>query len=133
VAALTAGLAAALAITGRGATHLRLTLGYPASTALARPVRAAAPSATPAALQAAVRPALDSSLRARRRQPAWLQLEVQHATDPVHQPALPLPGAVPDPAAGLAGAITIIHRRFGVHVLSQGLPPSYDLHPSPRP
>jgi hypothetical protein len=133
LAALTAGLAAALVITGRAATRLTLTLGYPASTPWTRPIRCAAPTATPAALQAAVRPVLDRGLRALRRQPAWLQLEVQHATDPVHQPALPLPTAVPDSAADLASAITTIHRRFGVHVLSQGLPPRHDLRPSPRP
>jgi nucleotidyltransferase/DNA polymerase involved in DNA repair len=133
LAALTAGLAAALAISGRAATRLTLTLGYSAGALLTRAVSGTAPATTPAALYAIVVPMLAALLRARRRHPAWLELAVTRVIEPVHQPALPLPSVEPDPAVRLATAIATIHQRFGPHVLHHGLPaPRHGLHPSPR-
>jgi hypothetical protein len=124
--ALSAGLAAALAILGRAAAGLRLTVGYRDLAPVARSVGCPQPCATPAALHQAAAPLLAPLLRARRRSPHWLALAVTAATDPVAQPPLPLP----DTTVRLQAAITTIHERFGPHVLQCGLaaPPV----PAPR-
>jgi nucleotidyltransferase/DNA polymerase involved in DNA repair len=139
LAALSAGLAAALAILGRAAAGLRLTVGYRDLAPVARPVGCARPCASPAALHAAVAPLLAPLLRARRRTPHWLALAVTAITAPVAQPPLPLP----DARVRLQAAITTIHERFGPHALQCGLaaPPGpplpaarpHVLHASPRP
>jgi DNA polymerase-4 len=135
---LSAGLAAALAILGRAAAGLRLTLGYRDLAPLARPVRCLQPCASPAALHQAATPLLAPLLRARRRSPQWLALAVTAATDVVAQPPLPLPEA----RVRLQAAITTIHARFGPHVLQCGLPGppvltsparrAHELRPSPH-
>jgi nucleotidyltransferase/DNA polymerase involved in DNA repair len=137
--ALSAGLAAALAILDRAAAGLRLTVGYRDLAPVARAVGCPQPCATPAALHGAVAPLLAPLLRARRRSPHWLALAVTAVTAPVAQPPLPLPAT----QVRLQAAITTIHARFGPHVLQCGLPgppglplPAarpHVLHPSPRP
>jgi hypothetical protein len=117
LAALSAGLAAALAILGRAAAGLRLTVGYRDLAPVARSVGCPQPCATPAALHQAAAPLLAPLLRARRRSPHWLALAVTAVTDPVAQPPLPLP----DATVRLQAAITTIHDRFGPHVLQCGL------------
>jgi hypothetical protein len=116
--ALSAGLAAALAILGRAAVGLRLTVGYRDLAPVARPVRCSQPCVSPAALHQAAAPLLAPLLRARRRTPQWLAFAVTTVTDAVAQPPLPLP----DATVQLQAAITTIHARFGPHVLQCGLP-----------
>ena len=119
-------LAGALTADCRAAQALTVTVGYADLVPELRPVTCLAPAASAAALRALAAPALHTLIRARRRAPTWIAVSITHLVDPVDQPPLPLWPAADDPAARLQAAIADVQRRFGAHVLKQGV-----LRPTP--